>query len=210
MIVQPNEPSRTLSMSSAPRRLISCIYNADIYSGYGGHITPKSTVINFVSNDSIDGIAPSTLAPSQIQKALYPAKAAVFSTIGSFECVTCGNDAYNICSSIAAYRGTDANDSAFSSENVLHFFERIICSCDNVKCISEARRKRNTDPRKDGRMGFSFGLAFRCALEPIASVLSSTKEVGKGVALSNYMHEEENTHAVDSENILSSSVEMAC
>ena len=178
-----------LTMHSSSRRcLISCIYNAEIHSGGGGPTAPQSTVVNFVSN--VEGVAPSALTPPQIQTALAPAKAAVLSTIGSFKCATCDEDAYNVCSSIAVYRGNNTND----NENVLHFFERMICSCNDVGCISEARRRRNF---LGGRMG-----SFRCALEPISSVLSVTAEVGKCTASKSCIHEKENAHGnTKSENV---------
>lgn len=148
----------------------SCIYRTEIFSG-GRQTVTRTSVVNFKSKRI-------SLAPRAFQRALLPARAASLMASGSLKCATCDREASNVCSSVTACRGT--NRSAISAEKylVLLLSERLICSCSDHRCISEARRMRNVSEMKGGQ-GFGTKLAFRCAIEPISRVIQSLPTSGR-------------------------------
>ena len=149
----------------------SCIYRTEIFSG-GRQTVTRTSVVNFKSKRTLAGIT----TPRAFQRALLPARAASLMASGSLKCATCDREASNVCSSVTACRGT--NRSAISAEKylVLLLSERLICSCNDHRCISEARRMRNVSEMKGGQ-GFGTKLAFRCAIEPISRAIQGKENI---------------------------------
>ncbi|KAL3821692.1 hypothetical protein ACHAXA_003250 [Cyclostephanos tholiformis] len=152
--------------------LISCIYKSEIFSG-GGPPSIRSTVINFTSKQTLTNITNTNiaLAPLAMQKAFISARSASLIASGSLECATCGGEASNVCSSVSSCRETNRSANAVEQYHVLHFSERLFCSCSDNRCISEARKMRNASARKEGQ-GFGMKLSCRCAISPIHVVCS--------------------------------------
>lgn len=155
----------------------SCIYRTEIFSG-GRQTVTRTSVVNFKSKRTLAEITNPyiSLAPRAFQRALLPARAASLMASGSLKCATCDREASNVCSSVTACRGT--NRSAISAEKylVLLLSERLICSCNDHRCISEARRMRNVSEIKGGQ-GFGTKLAFRCAIEPISRAIQGKENI---------------------------------
>jgi hypothetical protein len=172
MIDTPPPSSKKMNsvLVTDERCLTSCIYRTEIFSGGSPHTT-RTTVVNFKSKRTLAEITnPNiSLAPRAIQRALVPSRVASLIASGSLKCHTCYKEASKICSSITACRGTNRSANAVEKYHVLLLSERLICSCSDHRCISEARRMRNVSERK-GDQGFGTKLAFRCAIEPIKDV----------------------------------------
>jgi hypothetical protein len=163
-------PSLKKTNSTEKQCLTSCIYKTEIFSG-GSQAATRTTVVNFNAEMTLAEITnPNiSLAPHAFQRALVPARATSLIASGSMKCATCDREASNVCSSVTACRGTNRSANAVEKYHVLFFSERLICSCSDHRCVSEARRMRNISERKDGQ-GFGTKLAFRCAIEPIGRV----------------------------------------
>ena len=105
------------------------------------------------------------LDPRMIQTVLAPVKAVALALVDkeSLNCSLCGtNDVQYVCSSLIMSQGSNGDNA------VLNVSERLICSCNELQCISEAKKLRNQEKAQ----GSGFGVALRCALEPISNVFS--------------------------------------
>ena len=148
--------------------IVSIIYNAKVFtSGSGGRAqTTTRSVVNLTSNRSLVEIDSSIrLAPQVIMKVLSPVKAAALALVDkeSLNCAFCGtNDAQYVTSSLIMSQGSNGDNA------VLNVSERLICSCNELQCISEAKKMRNQEKAQ----GSGFSVALRCALEPIRSVFA--------------------------------------
>ena len=142
--------------------LITCIYNAETQSS--GTLFQSTAVVGF---RRLDGNGNGSLNLHAIQRALAPTKAAAIVAVSCLKCSNCDSDATNSCSSIIASQESTGPD---EKSIVLNFTERIICSCNDENCLSQARKKRNEGPIR--KWGSEFQLTFRCAIEPISSILS--------------------------------------
>ena len=153
--------------------IVSIIYNAKVLtsrSGNGGRATTTSqSVVNLTSNRSLIKTNPSIrLAPQTMTTALVPVKAAALALVDkeSLNCAFCTNDAQYVCSSLIISQGSNGDNYA-----VLNVSERLICSCNELQCISEAKKMRNQEKAQ----GSGFSVALRCALEPITNVFSAVR-----------------------------------
>ena len=142
--------------------LITCIYNAETQSS--GTLFQSTAVVGF---RRLDGNGSLNLL--SIQRALAPTKAAALVAVPCLKCANCDSDATNSCSSIIASQESTGPDE--KSIVLINFTERIICSCNDENCLSQARKKRN-EGRPIRRYGSGFQLTFRCAIEPLSSILS--------------------------------------
>ena len=101
--------------------------------------------------------------------ALAPVKAVALALVDkeSLNCAFCGiNDVQYVCSSLIMSQGSNGDNHA-----VLNVSERLICSCNELQCISEAKKMRNQEKAQ----GSGFSVALRCALEPISHVFSTVR-----------------------------------
>ena len=133
---------------------VSCTYKAEVYNRAPGGPGAGPAVVNLL-NGTIDD--KSRVNPALLQSSLTPTKSTLLSAIGTMQCVSCNKEAVNICSAIQVYR----------SDGEIKVVEQLILCCNDVRCISKARQRRNGDARK-GRVGLGFGLSFRCAMEPMS------------------------------------------
>lgn len=101
--------------------------------------------------------------------ALAPVKAVALALVDkeSLNCAFCGiNDVQYVCSSLIMSQGSNGDNKA-----VLNVSERLICSCNELQCISEAKKMRNQEKAQ----GSGFSVALRCALEPISNIFSAVR-----------------------------------
>ena len=148
--------------------IVSIIYNTQVStSGSGGRAqTTSQSVVNLTSNRQLTPADNQHLTPRIMKTALAPMKAAALALVDkeSLNCAICGhNNAQYITSSLIVSQGSNGNNHA-----VLHVSERLICSCNELKCISEAKKTRNQEKAQ----GSGFSVALRGALEPISNVFS--------------------------------------
>jgi len=152
--------------------IVSIIYNAKVLtsrSGNGGRATTTSqSVVNLTSNRSLIKNLSVRISPRILKTALAPVKAAALAVVDkeSLNCAFCTNDAQYVCSSLIMSQGSNGDNHA-----VLSVSERLICSCNELQCISEAKKMRNQEKAQ----GSGFSIALRCALEPISSVFSAVR-----------------------------------
>ena len=148
--------------------LITCIYNAETQSS--GTLFQSTAVVGF---RRLDGNGSLNLL--QIQRALAPTKTAALAAVSCLKCSNCDSDATNSCSSIIASQESTGSD---EKSIVLLFTERIICSCNDENCLSQARKKRNEGRPISNvrRWGSGFQLtSFRCAIEPLSKLINTEK-----------------------------------
>ena len=150
--------------------LISCIYQSEIFSG-GGPPRLRSTVVNFKSKQTLAKMTNSNIAlsPFAMQGAFVSARSASLIACGSLKCATCGREASHVCSSVSAWQEMNRSANAVEQNHVVLYSERLISSCSESRCITEARRIRNVSSRKGGR-GFGMKLSYRCAVISISSL----------------------------------------
>ena len=151
--------------------IVSIIYNTKVLTSQrsGRRTTTSQSVVNLSSNRSlIKGNSSARLAPQTMTTALAPVKAAALALVDkeSLNCAFCTNDAQYVCSSLIMSQGCNGDDHA-----VLNVSERLICSCNELQCISEAKKMRNQEKAQ----GSGFSVALRCALEPISHVFSTVR-----------------------------------
>ena len=173
--------------------LITCIYNAETQSS--GTLFQSTAVVGFRRLDGNVG----SLNLHAIQRALAPTKTAALAAVPCLKCANCDSDATNSCSSIIASQESTGPD---EKSIVLTFTERIICSCNDENCLSQARKKRN-EGRPIRKWGCGFQLTFRCAIEPLSNILSkliNTEKRSPSASKCNVHKHKENA----SENILTS------
>ncbi len=164
------------SLFSGEDCLISCIYTTEL----NNRVIPASkqrSVVNLRSSHILADISNSSisLSPSAIQRALAPSKATFFSSESvCLKCLNCDDEASHVCSTVAVSRGINNSSDASEKSQILLVSERLICSCGDNACMSEARRRRNQTSLKSGEHGCGF-VSFRCALNPISRVLDSLR-----------------------------------
>ena len=165
--------------------IVSIIYNAKVLtSGSGGRAqTTTQSVVNLTSNRSLVEINSSIrLAPQVIMKVISPVKAAALALVDkeSLNCAFCGtNDAQYVTSSLIMSQGSNGDNA------VLNVSERLICSCNELQCISEAKKMRNQEKAQ----GSGFSVALRCALEPISNVFSVVRRRKPNICQSIYQRQ---------------------
>jgi hypothetical protein len=166
--------------------IISCIYVAEVNNG-GIPAAKQTSVVNLRSNNTLADISNTSisLSPLAIQCALAPSKASLLIESGCLKCLNCDNEASHVCSSVAVSRGVNNSCNASEKSQVLLVSERLICSCGNDECASEARRRRNQTALKNGEHGCGFNFSFRCALKPISRVLDSLPIIKEHPRISN-------------------------
>lgn len=168
----PPSPKTISIPLTGEQSLISCIYQSEIFSG-GGPPRRRSTVVNLKSKQPLTKMTSSNiaLAPLAMQRAFVSARSASLIASGSLKCATCGREASHVCSSVSACREMNRGGNGVEQNHVLLYSERLISSCSENRCISEARRIRNASSRKGGR-GFGMTLSCRCAIIPIPGICS--------------------------------------
>lgn len=177
------------TLLSGQHCLISCIYVAEVNSG-GIPAAKQTSVVNLRSNNALAEISNTSisLSPLAIQCALAPSKASFLIESGYLKCLNCNNEASHVCSSVAVSRGINNSCNASEKSQVLLVSERLICSCGDDECASEARRRRNQTALKKGEHGCGFNFSFRCALKPISKMLDSLPIAKEQPRISNEEH----------------------